>query len=251
MFSLVTLATLTFFTTSTTNAVIIPRAIAPSDYRTDILEPHDTYHARYMAIDCPSKQGSAFFDDCCHPLKLGETLEKNRKAECSPANELTSGVVQQLNTGDNDDRKGEAAPVSNAAPESAPVSAASSTKAPSTETLVKTTKAQGSAASVNTGGVATYFWQNGVAGACGKVHSDSDLIAAIDQERYGDSGSISNLCGKQVIITNLENDKSVTVTIADSCPTCDSPNSIDLSEAAFKQIATLDEGKVEINWWFA
>lgn len=26
---------------------------------------------------------------------------------------------------------------------------------------------------------ATYFWQNGVAGACGSVHSDNDLIAAI------------------------------------------------------------------------
>lgn len=39
--------------------------------------------------------------------------------------------------------------------------------------------------------------------------------------------------------------QSVVVTIADACPTCNNGNSIDLSVAAFKHIATLDEGLVD------
>ncbi|KLO14702.1 barwin-like endoglucanase [Schizopora paradoxa] len=101
-----------------------------------------------------------------------------------------------------------------------------------------------------TGGFATFFTQNGVAGACGNVHSDFDLIAAIDQDRYGDSGAVSSLCGKQVQIINTNNGKSVTVTIQDDCPTCDNGNSIDLSVGAFTAIATEDEGIVPIKWQF-
>lgn len=47
-------------------------------------------------------------------------------------------------------------------------------------------------------------------------------------------------------ITHKE--KTVTVTIADDCPTCQNKDSIDLSVAAFKQIASLDEGDVPITW---
>ncbi|KAJ3850358.1 barwin-like endoglucanase [Lentinula lateritia] len=101
---------------------------------------------------------------------------------------------------------------------------------------------------VFTGGNATYFLQNGVAGACGTVHSDSDFIAAMDQTRYGDSGDVSPLCGKYVKITNILNQKTVTVQVADDCPTCNNENSIDLSQGAFTQIATIDEGEVPITW---
>ncbi|KAF8636572.1 hypothetical protein AX17_003383 [Amanita inopinata Kibby_2008] len=105
-------------------------------------------------------------------------------------------------------------------------------------------------AHVNSGGFATYFYQGGNAGACGTVHSDNDLIAAIDADRYGYLGSRSNLCGKKVKITNPSNNKSVTVTIADACPTCRNSNSIDLSLEAFKQIADLSRGIVAIDWVF-
>lgn len=109
---------------------------------------------------------------------------------------------------------------------------------------------------------ATFFYQNGVAGACGTVHSDSEFIAAIgksahvnvitffidnfltDERRYGNSGARSSLCGKQVQITNTKNGKSVKVTIADDCPTCTNSNSIDLSVGAFNAIATEAEGMV-------
>ena len=51
-------------------------------------------------------------------------------------------------------------------------------------------------------------------------------------------------------ITNTKNQKSVTVTIVDDCPTCVSSNSIDLSVGAFTAIATEDEGMVPITWSF-
>jgi expansin (peptidoglycan-binding protein) len=89
---------------------------------------------------------------------------------------------------------------------------------------------------------ATFFYQGGNAGACGTVHSDNDYICAIDQARYGDSGNASPLCGQQVKITNTDNGNTVTVTIADDCPTCDNSNSIDLSVAAFEALGSLSEG---------
>ncbi|KAK1228426.1 hypothetical protein PQX77_008564 [Marasmius sp. AFHP31] len=97
---------------------------------------------------------------------------------------------------------------------------------------------------LNLGGFATFYYQNGNAGACGDRHGDDELIAAIDQERYGDLGQKSGLCGQRVSITNNNNGKSVTVVIADVCPTCDNGNSIDLSEGAFKAIAPLGDGHV-------
>lgn len=101
---------------------------------------------------------------------------------------------------------------------------------------------------VNTGGVATFFYQNGNKGACGQVHSDNDFICAMDQARYGTSGNASPLCGNTVVITNTDNGKSVTVTVADDCPTCNNANSIDLSVAAFNTIADPSQGEVPISW---
>ncbi|TFK45539.1 barwin-like endoglucanase [Heliocybe sulcata] len=97
--------------------------------------------------------------------------------------------------------------------------------------------------SFTTGGVATYFYQNGNAGACGQYHSDSAVVAAMDSARYN-----QGLCGKKVFIQNTKNGKSVTATIADECPTCINSNSIDLSVGAFTQIATEEEGEVPIQW---
>ena len=111
---------------------------------------------------------------------------------------------------------------------------------------------------------ATYFYQNGVAGACGRVHSDYDLICAMgtprlvraaldydlsdraraDYRRYGDTSVRSSLCGRSVRITNTQNGKSVNAFVADACPTCENGNSIDLSMGAFQRIADLSEGVV-------
>jgi len=91
---------------------------------------------------------------------------------------------------------------------------------------------------------ATFFYQDGNAGACGTVHSDNDFICAIDQSRYGNSGDTSSLCGQQVQITNQINGNTVVVTIADDCPTCANENSIDLSVAAFQALDSLSVGDI-------
>jgi expansin (peptidoglycan-binding protein) len=59
-----------------------------------------------------------------------------------------------------------------------------------------------------------------------------------------------DLCGKKVFITNTQNGKSVTVTVADECPTCNNANSIDLSHGAFGMIADYYQGEVPIKWEF-
>ncbi|TFK42532.1 RlpA-like double-psi beta-barrel-protein domain-containing protein-containing protein [Crucibulum laeve] len=143
-----------------------------------------------------------------------------------------------------------------AAPTKAATTKAAATSSVPQQAVVHTTSpakpasTPASSSSVNSGGFATFFFQNGVAGACGTVHKDSDMIAAIDADRYGNTGQRSSLCGKQVQITNTKNGKSVTVTIADACPTCENSNSIDLSQSAFNKIATPEEGMVPITWSF-
>jgi len=101
---------------------------------------------------------------------------------------------------------------------------------------------------VHTGGIATFYNQDGSEGACGGFHSDSDLIGAMNQGRYGDSSQKSSECGRQVRITNPKNGKEVVITIVDDCPTCPLINSIDLSPSAFNEIADPVEGEVPISW---
>ncbi|CAE6448943.1 unnamed protein product [Rhizoctonia solani] len=102
-----------------------------------------------------------------------------------------------------------------------------------------------------TGGFATFYEQDGVAGACGDFHSDSDKVVALDSRRYGNIDGRSSHCGRTVVITNTKNGKSVTAIVADACPTCENENCLDLSHGAFFQIATEEEGMVPITWHFA
>ncbi|RPD66168.1 barwin-like endoglucanase [Lentinus tigrinus ALCF2SS1-7] len=100
------------------------------------------------------------------------------------------------------------------------------------------------------GGHATFFYQGGQAGACGTVHSDDSLVAAIQTKRYGNLSAKSSNCGRKIKLINTNNKKSVTVTVADACPTCPDENDLDLSVGAFTQIATEEEGEVPITWNF-
>jgi expansin (peptidoglycan-binding protein) len=66
-----------------------------------------------------------------------------------------------------------------------------------------------------------------------------------------DSGLFSqSICGKSVHITNTANGKSVTVVVADECPTCANPESIDLSTGAFDRIGDPATGVLQIEWEF-
>jgi len=264
------------------SALVVPRTQPPAGWRTDILESYDAYHTRYMALGCNSKHSSPFFDLCCHPLKSDETLATARDASCDPSKaSATSAAVKPTqpatnddtddddlpyceDDGDDDDDNTTSHPV--ASPTKAPQTPTSTPKATSTPhetpkpspTPAKPTPTpkpasnnSGSSSGTNTGGFATFFYQGGVAGACGTVHSDNDFVAAMDYRRYGNLSVKSALCGDKVKITNPANGKSVTVTVADACPTCKNSNSIDLSVAAFKQIATEEQGMVGITWSFA
>jgi len=118
-----------------------------------------------------------------------------------------------------------------------------------TSSSVKATKtsSSGSLGDLITGGIATFFTQNGVAGACGKVNPDSALVAALETKTFANGAH----CGKSVEITNKKNGKKATVKVADECPTCNNPQSIDLSTGAFKALGgTTEEGIFDIAWQF-
>jgi hypothetical protein len=140
-----------------------------------------------------------------------------------------------------------------AAPTSTEAAPTTSTEQPapttsSSEQAAPTTGSTDAASQTFTGGHATFFYQNGVAGACGTVHSDSDKIVALDQSKYGDSGNASPYCGKTVSITGLG--KTMTATVADDCPTCDNANSLDMSVGLFTEFASEDVGEFDITWSF-
>jgi len=86
-----------------------------------------------------------------------------------------------------------------------------------------------------------FFLSNPFHPSQGTVHSDSDMLIALNSAKY-DNGAH---CGKQVEIWRTDDSsKKVKATVQDSCPTCVTTNSIDLSKAAFLAIATEAEGMV-------
>jgi len=273
-----------FAAIASVSALVVPRATPPAGWRSDILESYDVYNARYTALGCQNKHNQPFFDLCCHPLKADETLATARDPKCDPSKAAATLVVSapaaaptqaadENDTNDDDELPyceddgeddDDSTPVattihtSTSTPKASPkpTSTVKETPQPATTQPKPTATSKpnvddsANSADVVTGGFATFFYQNGVAGACGTVHSDSDFVAAMDYRRYGNLSAQSSLCGKKVKITNPANHKSVTVTVADACPTCNNANSIDLSVGAFTQIATKDQGLVGITWSF-
>ncbi|KAI3598553.1 non-catalytic module family expn protein [Moniliophthora roreri] len=81
-------------------------------------------------------------------------------------------------------------------------------------------------------GDATWYQPNGGYGACGAPSKNSDLVVALPQGHSENSPS---------------QDKYVDVTVVDLCPGC-GPNDIDLSEGAFKKLASLGTGRIKVTW---
>lgn len=283
---------LSLIATSAVSALYVPRATAPKGWDTVALESYDTYHCRYLALQCQNQHNTQFFADCCHPLAANESVSA-LPAQCQVPTGVScsNGVLVSVATTDDGCGEPSSTPASSAptsssssaAVKSTPAYSSSSTTVKSTPTPTPTPSSSSvpvnvapapttshtsthtsssavasttapstgsSDSSLNYGGFATYFYQNGNAGACGTVHSDSDFICAMDQTRYGNSGNASPLCGQQVQITNENNGNTVTVTIADDCPTCANENSIDLSVAAFQALDNLSVGDLPIKWKF-
>jgi hypothetical protein len=231
---------------------------APAGWAYGYLENYETYHTRYLALDCQDQHDTEFFDQCCHPLLATETLEANRPAQCIPDASATSSAAAEeaTNTAANNDAKAQfqAATSTVAEPSSAsPSPAAASPSADSSsndDSSNDDSSSSNSGGNVNTGGFATFFYQNGNAGACGNYNSDSTPLVAIDQAWWSNFGQVSPHCGQWVEITNTQNGKSVKAQVQDVCPTCANGNSLDLSTGAFNQIADESEGSVPISWSF-
>ncbi|KAJ7172421.1 RlpA-like double-psi beta-barrel-protein domain-containing protein-containing protein [Mycena filopes] len=121
-------------------------------------------------------------------------------------------------------------------------------KATTTHTTTSTasTPDKTSSGSLVLGGFGTWFTQNGVAGACGTVHKDTDFVVALETKTY-DKGVN---CGRRIQIIDASNGKSVEGVVADECPTCTNSQSVDMSLGMFKELAALSVGEFSIKWKF-
>ncbi|KAL2118847.1 hypothetical protein VTJ04DRAFT_5806 [Mycothermus thermophilus] len=97
-------------------------------------------------------------------------------------------------------------------------------------------------------GKVTWFYPG--LGACGKRHTQNDMVAALNSQefdRYGPRNDPSKnpRCGNILRVTY--GGKSVDVTIVDRCEGC-VRGGINLSPAAFGKLANLDVGVIYADW---
>ncbi|KAJ3576100.1 hypothetical protein NP233_g653 [Leucocoprinus birnbaumii] len=92
-----------------------------------------------------------------------------------------------------------------------------------------------------TNGDATYFFPG--LGACGLFNTNNDFIVALNPTDYNGGAA----CGRNIRV-NYQG-RSVTVTVRDLCPGC-GPGGVDLSPAAFQQLADLSVGRIPVEWDF-
>ncbi|GAA6031298.1 hypothetical protein NBRC10512_003304 [Rhodotorula toruloides] len=134
-----------------------------------------------------------------------------------------------------------------AAASSSSAAAAAAAKATQDANPNKGGNGGGNGGKVFSGGIATFFYQNGVAGNCGAVNPDSALIVALPTATYANGAH----CGQTVTITRVDTGNSIQAKVADSCPTCDNSSCLDLSTAAFKALGGTDAmGVFDITWHF-
>lgn len=87
-------------------------------------------------------------------------------------------------------------------------------------------------------------------GACGFTNSGSDAIVAVshivfDAVSVGSNPNANPLCGKK--IRARRDNKSIDLTVVDRCTGCQ-PTDIDVTRSVFADLATIDEGRVSVNW---
>ncbi|KAJ6496733.1 hypothetical protein C8R47DRAFT_1011087 [Mycena vitilis] len=115
-----------------------------------------------------------------------------------------------------------------------------------TSILTAATSAKTATGDFITGGFGTWFTQNGVAGACGKVHKDTDFVVALQTEKYARGAN----CGRMIRVTDLTTGKTVDGLVADECPTCDNTACVDMSLGMFKAFTSLSVGMFKIKYQF-
>jgi hypothetical protein len=254
---------------------LIARKVKPATYAEGYLENYNDYHIRYLALGCEDQHGKEFFDQCCHPMLATEKLETARPKQCHPSAAALSSAalaeptstVKTPDDGDDDCDEEDPKPKATGGPKHShkgdghkdtPKLKEAPKQDPPKQDPPKQDppKNNGPSAAISsgggshTGGHGTFYLQNGIAGACRTLHTDRDFIAALDYRMYGDLGVKSPHCGKKMSIKNTNNGHTVNVIVADACPTCDHPNSVDLSKAAFMALADLEDGLIPIEWKF-
>ncbi|KAF9053738.1 hypothetical protein BDZ89DRAFT_1107375 [Hymenopellis radicata] len=256
---------------------------APATYAQGFLEDYCSYHERYVTLGCRDQHNSTFFDNCCHPMLASENLNDNRASYCVPSTSSTAAFSEATDS----EPAYTPDPTTSYAPETTYVPETTSTyEAPSetytpestseyvpestseyvpeytpeattsSEAPAETTSSSdsgsssgGSTSGSGYSGTATFFYQNGVAGACGTVHSDDDYVVAIPYSLWGSGDYLSSNCGKTVTLVNDNTGSSVTATVADLCPTCVGTYSIDLSKGAFLALAQESDGVFPITYY--
>ncbi|UZP40585.1 hypothetical protein NXS19_008401 [Fusarium pseudograminearum] len=91
-------------------------------------------------------------------------------------------------------------------------------------------------------GFASYYYPGESPSKCGQVYRDGELIAALDKRRFDMS-----LCGKKIYIETPAQ-RWVEVTVVDSTDGGIDENYLDLSVAAFKVLARIEDGVSQITW---
>jgi len=233
----------------------VPAQFQEREYKVDedILEPYKVYHERYQLFHCEDRHGTKFWDSCCHPLLKGEPLDAlpDMCFQDVPCDSTTTTSHTPKHTHTSKYKPTETSHRTPGNVETPPPT----TSTPYTTPSPTTTKGSGGGGGGgggkwHEGGKATYYYQKGNAGACGDVHSDDDLIVALNIAYYGNTGVKSKYCGQKMEIVNTDNGKSVTVIVADTCPTCVGSESQDLSIGAMKVLDPnyLQDGTVNIKW---
>ncbi|KAK4700653.1 hypothetical protein P7C70_g5590, partial [Phenoliferia sp. Uapishka_3] len=95
---------------------------------------------------------------------------------------------------------------------------------------------------------ASWYLQNGNAGACGLHSSDADLVVGLPTSFYNATGTVSSFCGAYVVVTNPINNMTVTSRVADSSG---SATVFSLSVASWRALDGDSSSLDIVNWRFA
>lgn len=87
-------------------------------------------------------------------------------------------------------------------------------------------------------------------GACGLTNDGGDSIVSVshiifDAVSVGSNPNANPLCGKK--IRARRNGKSIDLTVVDRCTGCQ-PTDIDVTRSVFDDLASIDEGRVGVEW---
>ncbi|KAI9595345.1 RlpA-like double-psi beta-barrel-protein domain-containing protein-containing protein [Syncephalis fuscata] len=97
-------------------------------------------------------------------------------------------------------------------------------------------------------GDGTFYNIGGGYTACGETHSDNEFYAAIAPSFFTAANRNSDpMCQKCALVTGPKG--QVKVRVNDVCPSC-AHDAIDMTPAAFNQIANPEQGRVSISWDF-